>query len=135
MNQNVPRSLNPTTQELERFRKFLKKCGASSKLIEGEWPYNTLWDAKLGHRHGVSSQKELTPEEEFAAFLRSMEFQLPLIQSKAPALDRLGSDQKKAVLLVDGCGATYVQAAQFLNIEKIGTLKSRLSRARAQLAA
>jgi len=48
------------------------------------------------------------------------------------AIDRLPPDQRLAVVLCDVQGLSYEEAAQAMSVE-LGTVKSRLSRARAQL--
>jgi RNA polymerase sigma factor (sigma-70 family) len=48
------------------------------------------------------------------------------------AIDRLPPDQRLTVVLCDVQGLSYDEAAQAMSVE-LGTLKSRLSRARAQL--
>lgn len=48
------------------------------------------------------------------------------------AIDRLPPDQRLTVVLCDVQGLSYEEAAQVMSIE-LGTVKSRLSRARAQL--
>ncbi len=48
------------------------------------------------------------------------------------AIDRLPHDQRLTVILCDVQGLSYDEAAQVMSIE-LGTVKSRLSRARAQL--
>ncbi|HEY2592310.1 MAG TPA: sigma-70 family RNA polymerase sigma factor [Chloroflexota bacterium] len=50
------------------------------------------------------------------------------------AIDRLPPDQRLTVVLCDVQGLSYDEAAQIMSIE-LGTVKSRLSRARAQLRA
>jgi RNA polymerase sigma-70 factor (ECF subfamily) len=52
----------------------------------------------------------------------------------AAALDRLPSDQRTAVLLVDAYGLDYAHAAEVLGV-RAGTIGSRLSRARSVLRA
>jgi RNA polymerase sigma-70 factor (ECF subfamily) len=48
------------------------------------------------------------------------------------ALARLSPDQRLTVVLCDVQGLAYEEAAQVMSVE-LGTVKSRLSRARAQL--
>jgi RNA polymerase sigma-70 factor (ECF subfamily) len=48
------------------------------------------------------------------------------------AIDRLPPDQRLTVILCDVQGLSYDEAAQVMSVE-LGTIKSRLSRARAQL--
>lgn len=48
------------------------------------------------------------------------------------AVDRLPIDQRAALLLVDGQGFSYIDAARVLGVAA-GTVASRLSRARAQI--
>ena len=48
------------------------------------------------------------------------------------AIDRLAPEQRLTVILCDVQGLTYDEAAQAMSVE-LGTVKSRLSRARAQL--
>jgi RNA polymerase sigma-70 factor (ECF subfamily) len=48
------------------------------------------------------------------------------------AIDRLSPDQRMAVILCDVQGLSYDEAAAAMSVE-LGTIKSRLSRARAQL--
>jgi RNA polymerase sigma factor (sigma-70 family) len=48
------------------------------------------------------------------------------------AIDRLAPDQRMTVILCDVQGLSYDEAAQAMSVE-LGTVKSRLSRARAQL--
>ena len=48
------------------------------------------------------------------------------------ALDRLPPDQRLTVILCDVQGLSYEEAGQAMAVE-LGTVKSRLSRARAQL--
>jgi RNA polymerase sigma-70 factor (ECF subfamily) len=50
------------------------------------------------------------------------------------AIDRLPPDQRMTVVLCDVQGLSYGEAAQIMSIE-LGTVKSRLSRARAELRA
>jgi RNA polymerase sigma-70 factor (ECF subfamily) len=52
----------------------------------------------------------------------------------AAALDRLPTDQRAAVMLVDAYGLDYTQAAEVLGV-RAGTVGSRLSRAHASLRA
>jgi RNA polymerase sigma-70 factor (ECF subfamily) len=65
-----------------------------------------------------------SPEKEYE--------QRELEQSIQRALDRLNPDQKAVVALIDLQGLDYQEAAQILGIP-IGTVKSRLVRARLQL--
>ena len=48
------------------------------------------------------------------------------------AIDSLPADQRVTVVLCDVQGLSYDEAAQIMSVE-LGTVKSRLSRARAQL--
>src|SRR5207248_4278850 len=48
------------------------------------------------------------------------------------AIDQLPPEQRLAVVLCDVQGLNYEEASQAMNVE-LGTVKSRLSRARAQL--
>ena len=50
----------------------------------------------------------------------------------AAALDRLPTDQRAAVMLVDAYGLDYADAAEVLGV-RAGTIGSRLSRAHASL--
>lgn len=55
------------------------------------------------------------------------------LQDFRKALERLPSDQKEAIILVGGSGFSYEEAAEICDCA-IGTIKSRVSRARARLA-
>ena len=55
-------------------------------------------------------------------------------QDLAAALNRLPPDQRTAVMLVDAYGLDYTDAAEVLGV-RVGTIGSRLSRARAVLRA
>lgn len=50
------------------------------------------------------------------------------------ALAKLPDDQREAVILVGASGCTYEEAAEICNVA-VGTIKSRVNRARAKLAA
>jgi RNA polymerase sigma-70 factor (ECF subfamily) len=49
------------------------------------------------------------------------------------ALDQLGDEQREALLLIGGAGFSYEDAAQICGVA-VGTIKSRVNRARAKLA-
>lgn len=55
------------------------------------------------------------------------------LQDFRKALERLPPDQKEAIILVGGSGFSYEEAAEICNCA-IGTIKSRVSRARTRLA-
>lgn len=55
------------------------------------------------------------------------------LQDFRKALELLPSDQKEAIILVGGSGFSYEEAAEICNCA-IGTIKSRVSRARTRLA-
>jgi RNA polymerase sigma-70 factor (ECF subfamily) len=48
------------------------------------------------------------------------------------ALERLPLDQQEALMLVGGAGLSYIEAAEVCGCA-VGTIKSRVSRARARL--
>ena len=62
----------------------------------------------------------------------SHEDRLTANQQLHQALQTLAPEQRAAVLLVDGEGLTYAEAAEVLDVER-GTVASRLNRARAEL--
>lgn len=90
---------------------------------------NTAYDhlRRLGRRSEVPLQA--VPEPIAAG---SMEDRLALGTQLQEALATLTPEFRAAVVLVDGEGLSYAEAAEALGIER-GTLASRLNRARAQL--
>jgi RNA polymerase sigma-70 factor (ECF subfamily) len=70
-------------------------------------------------------------EVEHAGATDSHEERLATNQQLHHALQMLAPDHRAAVLLVDGEGLSYAEAAEVLNVER-GTVASRLNRARAK---
>ncbi|MBI2910821.1 MAG: sigma-70 family RNA polymerase sigma factor [Chloroflexi bacterium] len=77
-----------------------------------------------GEGLGIAAEEDETPEEATLRHERS--------RALAQALGHLSADQRLAVLLCDVEGLDYLQAAQAMGCS-LGTVKSRLSRARAYL--
>ncbi len=86
----------------------------------------TSLDELLDEAEGlmIAAEEEETPEEAALRHERS--------RALAQALRKLSQDQRLAVLLCDVEGLDYQQAAQAMGCS-LGTVKSRLSRARAHL--
>jgi RNA polymerase sigma-70 factor (ECF subfamily) len=98
----------------------------------GTWLYRIVYNACLDHlrreRRAAELPLEAVPEPSApdpgeAAAQR---------EALAAALAALAPDQRAAVLLVDAEGFDYIAAARVLGV-RVGTLASRLSRARASL--
>ena len=83
-----------------------------------------------GRRQEVSLQA--IPDLESTESLDSVEEQLVLNRQLHEALASLPHDFRAAVVLVDGEGLSYAEAADVLGIER-GTVASRLNRARSVL--
>ncbi len=85
------------------------------------------WLRGVGRRSEVSLDE--LPEVEAPG---SFEDRLALGGELSAALQNLPPDHRAAVILVDGEGLSYAEAAAVLDVER-GTVASRLSRARAAL--
>lgn len=106
------------------------------------WLFTILYSVFVnGHRRKRREPVSLPPEEVEAAFARAAAAGLPAPPDSLPggeevkaALARLPADFNSAVVLVDLHELSYEEAAAALDC-KIGTLKSRLFRARKLLFA
>lgn len=99
----------------------------------GTWLHRIVVNAAYDHLRRVGRRAEVplqsVPE---LVSVESMEERLALGTQLQEALASLTPEFRAAVVLVDGEGLSYAEAADVLDIER-GTLASRLNRARAQL--
>ncbi len=99
----------------------------------GTWLHRIVVNAAYDHLRKVGRTAEVpldaVPEPVAPT---SMEDRLALGTQLQDALATLSPDFRAAVVLVDGEGLSYAEAAEALGVER-GTLASRLNRARAQL--
>jgi len=121
-------------QSLNRFR------GGSFKAWILRIATNRCYDELRRHkRRPQSSIEEMTEENDSAAFLRSPEDgpeqhrqRVELAVAIERCLDGLPEDQRVATVLCDVEGHDYQEIADIMRVS-LGTVKSRLSRARARL--
>jgi RNA polymerase sigma-70 factor (ECF subfamily) len=108
------------------FRALPRFRGASAPET---WLYRIVYNACLDERRGERRHAEL---DERLASHEDLADDAARRAGLTEALAALPPDQRAAVLLVDAEGFPYGAAAEVLGVE-IGTLASRLSRARAAL--
>ena len=89
-----------------------------------DYNYNTCENAFDLDAASYRAQKGLTPEQ----WIEQQE----AVEAVCRCVDQLPADYRKAVILVDIQGMDYSEAAQVLG-RPVGTIKSRLSRGRAQV--
>jgi RNA polymerase sigma-70 factor, ECF subfamily len=110
---------------LAAFRALPGFRGDSSLLT---WLHRIVYTTALNHLRSVRRQRQdESPKEvgETADVAESTAVRVDL----ARALEALAIDQRAVLLLVDGAGYSYSEAATVLGVE-VGTIASRLSRAR-----
>jgi RNA polymerase sigma-70 factor (ECF subfamily) len=98
----------------------------------GTWLYRIVYNACLDELRRARRAVELSLENAVPASAPDPGDAAARREALAAALAALGPDQRAAVLLVDAEGFDYPSAASVLGI-RVGTLASRLSRARASL--
>jgi len=95
------------------------------------WLYTILTNLNRNRLRGLSRRPLLAPIKESDAATSGTE---PAGRDIARALDRLAEDQRSALLLVVLEGLTYREVAEVQGVP-IGTVMSRLARARGQIKA
>lgn len=139
---NDPASADDVTQEtfITAYQALRSFRGGSFKAWLMRIATNRCYDELRRHkRRPQSSLDELTEENESAAFLRSpnegpeahrQRVELALVIERC--LEALPDDQRIAAVLGDVEGYDYQEIADIMRVS-LGTVKSRLSRARAKL--
>lgn len=118
---------------VKAFRSLPRFKGASAL---GTWLYRITYNACIDELRRGSAGAQVTADADNAASVadpRPGPEEIAVGRyDLAAALDRLPPEQRAVVLLVDGYGLGYADAADVLGI-RAGTVGSRLSRARAAL--
>jgi RNA polymerase sigma-70 factor (ECF subfamily) len=101
----------------------------------GAWLFTILRNTFLSERRKWGREAE-DPDGRYAGSLRTLATQEAHVEQQdlARALARLSHDQHQALMLVAAHGLSYEDAAHICNCP-VGTIKSRVQRARTRLAA
>ena len=91
---------------------------------------NTFYSGHRKHRREV---EDVDGEHVGSLAVRPQQEHVVAMRDFEAALATLPSDQREALILVGAAGMTYEEAAQICEVA-VGTIKSRVSRARAQLS-
>ncbi len=137
-----PQAAEDLTQEafISAYKSLNQFRGGSFKSWLLRIATNACYDElRRRKRRPQSSLDELTADNESFAFLRSPDIgpegkqqQLELMRAIEHCLETLPDDQRVTAVLGDVEGYNYQEIASIMNVS-LGTVKSRLSRARAKL--
>lgn len=112
---------------------FRNIAGFRSESSFGTWLNRIVVNSCYDYLRSLGRRPEVPLDEAtHVSLIVSHEDQLADSQQLQYALQTLPADQRAAVLLVDGEGLTYGEAADVLGVER-GTIASRLNRARTEL--
>jgi RNA polymerase sigma factor (sigma-70 family) len=139
---NDPASADDATQEafISAYKAIRQFRGGSFKSWLLRIVTNSCYDElRRRKRRPQSSLDEITEEVESPSFLaddsstpEEMRQQVELVDAVQRCLDDLPDDQRVAAVLCDVEGREYQEIAEILSIS-LGTVKSRISRARSKL--
>lgn len=118
-------------------RALLASCGAEvaadavqEALVYGwrNWDRVRAMDNPAGYLYRVARSRVRNPTFRRLTFPPVVEGRLPDIEPGLPqALARLTESQRMAVVLVKGCGWTYEETAQFMDVS-VSTVRNHLRR-------
>ncbi len=130
---------NPTLADDLAQEAMLKAWNSRDQFVEGSnlkaWAFTILRNAFYSEKRRSWRAQPLDPEVAAATLVAPDKpgDALELLALRN-ALSSLPDDQREAVMLVGAGGMSYEEAAQICNVA-VGTIKSRVSRARSALAA
>ena len=118
-------------------RALLASCGAEvaadavqEALVYGwrNWDRVSEMDNPAGYLYRVARSRVRNPTFRRLTFPPGVEGRLPDVEPGLPqALARLTESQRMAVVLVKGCGWTYEETAQFMDVS-VSTVRNHLRR-------
>lgn len=110
---------------LPRLREFLKKHDVGESMLDARL-------SEMSFQSPRSCDADTSDEAVRIIFLKELKPRLSHIGRLARGFGLMSNEQLQALLIVEGCGCSYNEAAKACDCP-IGTIKSRLNRARAFL--
>ena len=98
------------------------------------WLYQILRNEFYGTLRRLKREMGTSSEDEDTAVINGNQEDHLYLEDLKMALDLLNTEQREAILLAGACGFSYKEVAQICGVP-VGTVKSRVNRARCHLAA